>query len=104
MTRFGRMGLLFLVGIVVIVFAALGILYVQQEPRQRELTEQIHKLNLTLRRPLPDAEKLQAEYDEVNRALSPLTREGDLDIYRYIDKIIHYFRKKIFVLIDYKLL
>jgi len=88
MNRFRRMGLLILVGVLVIIFAALSIVYLQQGARQRELGEQINKLSLTLLKPLPNAEKLQAEYDKVNRSLSPLTREGALDIYKYIDKIV----------------
>ena len=82
------MGLLFFVGIIVIVGVALGIVYMQQGARQRELGEQINKLSLTLLKQLPGAEELQIEYDEINRSLTPLTREGDLDIVGYIDIIV----------------
>jgi len=82
------MGLLFLVGFLVIIFVALGIVYLQQGARQRELGEKINHLSLTLLKPLPTTEKLQEEYDKVNRYVSPLTREGALDIYRYIDIIV----------------
>jgi len=88
MNRFRRMTLLLLAGVLVIIFVALGIVYMQQGAKQRELEEQINKLSLTLRKPLPSAEKLQADYDEVSRSLTPLTREGALDIYRYIDIIV----------------
>ncbi len=88
LNRFRRMGLLFVVGIIVIVGVALGIVYMQQGARQRELGEQINKLSLTLLKPLPGAEELQIEYDKINSFLSPLTREGDLDIFRYIDIIV----------------
>lgn len=78
--KLGRMGLLFLIGILVIIYAALGIIYVQQGPKQRELELQINKLSLTLLKPLPSAEKLQAEYDEAQRSMSPLTPKEALDI------------------------
>ncbi len=86
--RFRRMGLLFIAGFLAIICAALAIVYLQQEVKQRGLEEQVNKISLTLLKPMPNIEELQAEYDEVNRSLSPLTREGVLDIYRYIDKIV----------------
>ena len=73
MTRLRRMGGLFLIGILVILCIALGALYIQQGARQKELSEQIAKVSLTVAKPLPNDEKLLAEYDEVKRSLSPLT-------------------------------
>ena len=72
-TRLRHMGRLFLIGFLLIIYIALGFLYFQQVPQQRELTEQITKLSLILAKPLPSTEKLQDEYDEVNRSLSPMT-------------------------------
>lgn len=86
--RFRRMGFLLIVGFLAIICVALAIVYLQQEVKQRGLEEQVNKMSLTLLKPMPSIEELQTEYDEVNRSLSPLTREGVLDIYGYIDKIV----------------
>jgi len=73
LTRFRHMGVLFVIGVFLIIFIALGILYFQQGAQQRELEEQITKLSLVVAKPLGSAEKLRAEYDEVNLALAPMT-------------------------------
>jgi len=74
------MGLLFFVGFLAIICVALGIIYVQQGVKQRDLEAQINKLSLTLLKPLPSAEKLQTEYDDAERSVSPLTPKAALDI------------------------
>jgi len=66
------MGFLVLVGIFLIIYMALGFLYFQQGAKQEDLQEQINKLRIVVSKPLPSPEKLNAEYDEVNRSLSPL--------------------------------
>jgi len=66
-------GVLFLIGIIVITYIAFGFIYWQQERQQGELEENIARLNLILAKPLLSAEKLQAEYEEVNLALAPMT-------------------------------
>ena len=73
LTRFRRMGVLFLIGLFVIIYIAIGIVYFQQGPEQRELEEQITQLSLIVAKPLGSDEKLRAEYDEVNRLLAPIT-------------------------------
>ena len=80
MARLRRIVRLFLIGILVIICVALGILYMQQGAKQRELEEQTTKLSLTLAKPMPNAEKLREEYEEVNRSLSPLTVKSALNI------------------------
>ncbi len=60
-----RIGALFLLGFLVIVCLALGIVYLQQTMKQNELREQITKLNTTLSQPLPGIEKLRTDYEEV---------------------------------------
>ncbi len=74
------MGFLFLIGIILIIYIALGAVYLQQGLKQTDLEKQITKLSAVLSRPLPSAEKLQAEYDEVNRSFAPLTVKAILDI------------------------
>ena len=73
LNRFWPTGALFVLGFVVIIYIGFGILYLQQGPKQKDLNEQITKVSIIVFKPLPSAEKLQAEYDEVNQALSPLT-------------------------------
>ena len=72
-TRLRRMGFLFLIGFLLIIYIAFGFIYLQQAPQQRELKEQITKLSLVVAKPLPSAEKLRAEYEEVNLSLAPMT-------------------------------
>lgn len=78
--RLRRMGLLFLIGFLVIIYFALGFLYFQQGTKQTELEEQIAKLNITVSKKLPSNEKMLAEYDEINDSLSPMSVETALDI------------------------
>jgi hypothetical protein len=66
-----RIGALFLLGFLGVICLALGIVYLQQTMRQKELSEQIAKLNTTLNQPMPGIEKLKTDYEEV-LALVPL--------------------------------
>jgi len=80
LTRFRHSGVLFLIGFFLIIYIALGFLYLQQGPQQRELEEQSAQLSLVVSKPLPSEEKLRAEYDEVNRSLAPMSVEAALEI------------------------
>ena len=71
-TRIGRMAFLLILGICVVAFVALGFFYWQQGEKQIELEEQIAKTSVIVSKQLPRAEKLYAEYDDVNRYLTPL--------------------------------
>ncbi len=79
-TRFRRSGVLLLIGFFLIIYISFGFLYVQQGSQQRELEEQSTKLSLVVAKPLPDAEALQAEYDEVINSLAPITEQAALAI------------------------
>ena len=70
--RIRRMGFLVLIGILIIIYIALGFVYLQQGTKQADLNEQITKISIIVSKPLPGAEKLRAEYDEMNLSLSPL--------------------------------
>ena len=74
------MGLVILVGICLIVYVALGFIYFQQGPKQKDLTQQITKTSIIVAKPLPSAAKLQAEYEAVNQALTPLPVPDVLEI------------------------
>jgi len=71
-TRFWPTGFLFLIGFLLVIYVSLGIFYVQQGAQQKEFEEQIVKLDAVVAKPLPSVEDLQAEYEEVNRALAPI--------------------------------
>lgn len=78
--RVRRMGLLFIVGMLVIIGVGVGIVYLQQGAKQEDLQGQIDQLSLNLLRPLPSIEKIEAEYDEVKSALSPIAVTEIFDI------------------------
>lgn len=71
-TKFWRLGILFLIGFLLIIYIALGAVYLQQGTQQKELEKQIAKLSAVVTRPLPSDEKLREDYDAVNRALAPM--------------------------------
>lgn len=73
LTRFWPTGSLLLGGLLVIIYIAFGFVYVQQAPKQKEVEGQITRLTLVVARPLPSGEELQAEYEEVNSLLAPMT-------------------------------
>jgi len=80
LTRFRSSGALLLIGFFLIIYIALGFLYFQQGAQQKGFEEQIAKLSLVVAKPLPDIKKLQAEYDEVNDSLAPITGSDALTI------------------------
>jgi len=73
LSRFWPTGVLFVGGFILIIYIAFGFLYLQQGAKQGELDEQIVKLAAVVARPLPSSEELQAEYEEYNRSLAPIT-------------------------------
>jgi len=73
LTRFWPTGALFLSGFILIIYIAVGFVYVQQGPKQKELEGQITRLTLVVARQLPSGEKLQAEFEEVNSTLATMT-------------------------------
>lgn len=80
LTRLRRTGFLFLIGIFLIIYLGLGILFIQQGPKQEDLNEQITKQSIVAAKPLPPADKLKAETDEVKAALAPLNDYAVLEI------------------------
>jgi len=80
LARFRHSAALILIGFFLIIYIALGFLYFQQGAQQKGFEEQIAKLNLVVAKPLPDIKNLQAEYDEVNASLAPVTGSDALTI------------------------
>lgn len=68
------------IGILVIVTIGVGIFYMQQMSREKQLEEDVSRLALTLGKPLATADKLQQQYQEVMQALEPIARKDVLDI------------------------
>lgn len=79
LSRLRRTGFLFLIGIFLIIYLGLGILFIQQGPTQKKLNEQIAKQSVVAAKPLPPADKLKAESDEVKTALVQPTEYGVLE-------------------------
>lgn len=79
LARLRRTGALFVVGFIVILFIAFGIIYLQQGVSRTNLQNQILKLSLTLAKPFPSADTLKTEYSDVNAALAPVPIKTLLD-------------------------
>jgi hypothetical protein len=75
-----RMGFVVILGVSVIIYVGLGIIYVQQGPKQQDLEEQIRKTMLVVNKPLPSMEELQVKYDAVNEALEPMETPQALEV------------------------
>jgi len=71
--RFWPTGAVIIIGFIVIIYIAIGLVYLQQNSKQKELNTQIVQLSTVLARPLASGEELQAKYDEVNSLLTPMT-------------------------------
>jgi hypothetical protein len=80
LTGIQRLAVVLCIGLCLIIYVALGIIIIQQLPKQEELQRQIDKTMDIVSKPLPDITKLQAEYDAANAALVPLTVEETLAI------------------------
>jgi len=74
------MGFVVILGVSVIIYVGLGIIYVQQGPKQQDLEEQIRKTMLVVNKPLPSMEELQVKYDAVNEALEPMETPQALEV------------------------
>jgi len=71
--RFWPSGVLTFVGFLLIIYVAIGILYIQQGAKQQGLEDQMAKLSLVVDKPLSSSEQLQAEYEGAMDSLSPMT-------------------------------
>ncbi len=67
-----RTGFLILLGLLVILYLGMGILYFQQGGKQAEYEKQSASLQIIISRPAADTQKLLAEYKIVNEALAPV--------------------------------
>ena len=71
--RYRQTGVLFLIGLLLIIYVAFGFVYWQQMSAQTKLEVQITQLNLIVGRPPTSSEQLQEQYEDVNHFLAPLT-------------------------------
>ncbi|MQY80958.1 MAG: hypothetical protein GH158_01760, partial [Dehalococcoidia bacterium] len=72
LTRIRRVGFMVAIGVCVLIYIGLGIVYMQQGPKQKDLEDKIQKTMAVVKKPLPSMEQLQAKYDDVNAALEPM--------------------------------
>jgi len=72
LARYSQTAFLFFIGLILIVYLALGILYLQQAPQQQDYQDKIDKLNAILKNPLPSVNALNAEYAAINQSLAPM--------------------------------
>jgi hypothetical protein len=80
LARMRRVGFIVVLGICLIIYVGLGIVYLQQGPKQKELQDQIRKTQMVVMKPLPSIEELQGKYDAVNEALAPVEVPKALEI------------------------
>ncbi len=66
-------GGLIISGVGGIIYIATGFIYLQQGTQQKEFEKQIAKISPVVAKQLPPAEKLKAEYEDVNILLAPIT-------------------------------
>ena len=72
LARYSQTAFLFFMGLILIVYLALGILYLQQAPQQKDLQTKIDKLNAILKNPLPSISALNTEIAAIDKALAPM--------------------------------
>ncbi|MFC2004000.1 hypothetical protein ACFLUK_00425, partial [Chloroflexota bacterium] len=77
LSKLRRTGVLILIGLILIIYIALGFVYLQQAPQQSEVKQETSKLSAILARSLPNGEELKAEYEDVNQALAPMADSAD---------------------------
>ena len=80
LTRIRRVGFMVVIGVCVIIYIGLGIVYLQQGPKQKDLEDKINKTMAVVSKPLPSMEQLQAKYDAVNEALEPMETPEALEV------------------------
>ncbi len=71
--RYWRTGVIFLVGLTLIIYIAFGFVYLQQGPKQAEAEQQINQIRPVLMRSLPSHSELQTEYDRIATALASMS-------------------------------
>ena len=72
LARYRQVAFLFFMGLILIAYLGMGILYLQQAPQQRALQDQIAKTSLILKNPPPSIEPLQTAISNANLALTPI--------------------------------
>jgi len=75
LSRFGRTAGLLLIGLILILYIGLGFVYFQQGAKQGDLQEQINNLDAILSKPLTSVAELEADYERVTNALTPMEEE-----------------------------
>lgn len=72
LARYSQTAFIFFMGLILIIYLSMGILYLQQAPQQRKFQEQIVSLNAILKNPLPDKNILKRDIDAIDLTLTPI--------------------------------
>jgi len=80
LAKIRRIGFMVTLGVCIIIYVGLGIVYMQQWPKQKDLEDQVRKTMAVVNKPLPSMEQLQAKYDAVNAALKPMETPEALEV------------------------
>ncbi len=75
LARYGSMGVLIFVGFLLIIYAGLIFVYLQQDSKQAELQGQISRTEAIVNKEMSDPSKLEAAYEDVQNKLTPLTKD-----------------------------
>jgi len=78
--RIRRIGFIVILGVCIIIYVGMGIVYAQQAPKQKDLEDQVRKTLLVVNKPLPSMAELRAEYDAMNAALEPMETPEVLEV------------------------
>lgn len=80
LARIRRIGFIVILGVCIIMYVGMGIVYAQQAPKQKDLEDQVMKTLLVVNKPLPSMAELRAEYDAMNAALEPMETPEVLEV------------------------
>ncbi len=69
------MGVLIFVGFLLLIYAGLIIVYLQQDTKQAELEGQISRTAAIVAKPMSDTSELEGEYQDIQEKLRPPTRD-----------------------------
>jgi hypothetical protein len=79
LSRSGRLVFLVLIGLVVIIYVALGFLFIQQGPIRDNLAQQITQIETVVNKPLASIEKLRTDNARINETLALVSSQVILD-------------------------
>jgi hypothetical protein len=79
-SRFYPSGFLILCGLILIIYGGLGVMYVQQGVKQKDLNKQITQLNLIVSKPLSSISELKETYNQILENLKPIDNKQAIEL------------------------